>query len=289
MNYFDVVKKLCGILMAAGTAVLLLMLSDLLYKAIVIGSDALDAAIHDREKKDPRLLLYSGITDGIHRGNGSTVPLSIAAVLGCMYFRIKPGKESVIPVLLILVWGIAVACYSNIRYYMNSNSHSALFIRKFFASFVTLQDRDKAFDAACAAIPDGDVRGKGISAGKLLAKGVTWKKAMSIFDNGIPGGKTMVICMNLPDNVQQKSDESVFGYFARTLSEEASECRKRIQSTSAASFMLLISILMYSVISLYNINSGLSAIRAAVLLSAGLFLCGMTFTYRNALIEAKKL
>ena len=66
--------------------------------------------------------------------------------------------------------------------------------------------------------------------------------------------------MNLPDNVQQKSDESVFGYFARTLSEEASECRKRIQSTSAASFMLLISILMYSVISLYNINSGLSAI-----------------------------
>ena len=65
MNQIGLVKKICGILMAGGAAVLLFMISDLVHKACVIGADALDATIHNRGKKDKRLLLYTGISGGI--------------------------------------------------------------------------------------------------------------------------------------------------------------------------------------------------------------------------------
>ena len=63
MNQIETVKKICGILMAGGAAVLMFMISGLIHKAGVIGADALDAAIHNREKKDKRLLLYTGISN----------------------------------------------------------------------------------------------------------------------------------------------------------------------------------------------------------------------------------
>ena len=87
MNQIELVKKICGILMAGGTAVLLLMISDLLHKACVIGADALDAAIHNREKKDKRLLLYTGISNGISSsaisGSGFSFLIFPALISAC--------------------------------------------------------------------------------------------------------------------------------------------------------------------------------------------------------------
>ena len=79
MNQIDTVKKICGTLMAGGTAVLLFMISDLVHKACIIGADTLDAAIHNREKKDKRLLLYTGISNGIYGLHGMILPVAAAA------------------------------------------------------------------------------------------------------------------------------------------------------------------------------------------------------------------
>ena len=49
MNQIETVKKICGILMAGGAAVLMFMISGLIHKACVIGADAMDATIHNRE------------------------------------------------------------------------------------------------------------------------------------------------------------------------------------------------------------------------------------------------
>ena len=96
MNQIDTVKKICGILMAGGTAVLLFMISDLMYKAWIIGADALDAAIHIREKKDKRLLLYTGISNGIYGLHGMLLPVAAAATASVIFIRMNPVKTSVI-------------------------------------------------------------------------------------------------------------------------------------------------------------------------------------------------
>ena len=109
MNQIETVKKICGILMAGGAAVLMFMISGLIHKACVIGADALDAAIHNREKKDKRLLLYTGISSGIHGLHGMILPVSAAAAASVIFIWMNPVKTSVIPVVLICLWGTAAA------------------------------------------------------------------------------------------------------------------------------------------------------------------------------------
>ena len=99
MNEISNVKMICGILMGMGILVFVNMLTDLLYKGILIGADALDAAIHQREKKDPRLLLYSELSGGINGLHGTALPITAALVIGAVYIRMVPKKESVLPVL----------------------------------------------------------------------------------------------------------------------------------------------------------------------------------------------
>ena len=123
MNEINMVKVFCGVLMAAGIFVFSDMFADLLLKAILIGADALDAAIHQRDKKDPRLLLYSEISGGIHVLHGTALPIAAALVLSVLEIRMNPGKDSVIPAIMFLLWGTAAACLSNIRYFIRCNSH----------------------------------------------------------------------------------------------------------------------------------------------------------------------
>ena len=76
MNSLFVNGKLGGLIMAAGSAVLLLMLADLLYKGIIIAADAFDAAIRNRERRNIILLTDSANSSLISGGfRGSSLPL----------------------------------------------------------------------------------------------------------------------------------------------------------------------------------------------------------------------
>ena len=289
MNQIDTVKKICGILMAGGTAVLLFMISDLMYKAWIIGADALDAAIHNREKKDKRLLLYTGISNGIYGLHGMLLPVAAAAAASVIFIRMNPVKTSVIPVLLICLWGTAASCSLNIRYIIKCNQHASLFIRKFYAAYVSLQNREKAFDEACASIPDGAMKGRAVSVGKQLSKGLEWKNAVSQLDDGTSGGKGLAICLKMFGNQQSEPDTDAVNYFSDLFSGDAAGIMKRSIEMSNAKLILFIALLVYTAVSLYCVLTSWSAVSAAVLLSAGTLLTAMTVSCRNICVRGRVL
>lgn len=289
MNEISNVKMICGILMGMGILVFVNMLTDLLYKGILIGADALDAAIHQREKKDPRLLLYSELSGGINGLHGTALPITAALVIGAVYIRMVPKKESVLPVLLILLWGAAAACFSNIRYSIRCNLHTALFIKKFYAVYVSLQNREKAFDEACASIPDGIVKGRGISAGKHLARGMQWNSAVNELDDGTASGKGLVIFLKLFGKDQSDPDENAVNDFFEIFSEKASQIRNRMFAMKNAGLMLVIAIFVFSAVVVSLLPSGLVPVSTAVLIFIGILLAVMIISFRNICIDGRVL
>ena len=289
MNQIGLVKKICGILMAGGAAVLLFMISDLVHKACVIGADALDATIHNRGKKDKRLLLYTGISNGIYGLHGMVLPVSAAASASVIFIRLNPVKESVMTVLLICLWGNAAACNLNIRYSIKCSRHASLFIRKFYAAYVSLQNREKAFDEACASIPDGALKGRAITAGKQLSGGVKWESAVSRLDDGTSGGKGLSICLKMFGERQPEPDTNAISYFSELFSGDASVIMKRSLEMANAELILLAALLVYTAVSIYSVHSALSEVSAPVLLSAGSLLAVMTVCYRNICIRGRLL
>ena len=289
MNQIETVKKICGILMAGGAAVLMFMISGLIHKACVIGADALDAAIHNREKKDKRLLLYTGISGGIHGLHGMILPVTAAAAASVIFIWMNPVKTSVIPVVLICLWGTAAACNLNIRYSIKCNQHASLFIRKFYAAYVSVQNREKAFDEACASIPDGAMKGRAIAAGKQLSRGVKWKSAVSQLDDGTSGGKGLSICLKMFGNQQPEPDTNAVNYFSELFFGDAAVIMKRSLEMANAELILLAALLAYTAVSIYCVRSALPAESAAVLLSAGFLLAVMTAGYRNICLRGRVL
>ena len=253
MNEINMVKVFCGILMAAGMFVFVDMLADLLSKAILIGADALDAAIRQREKKDPRLLLYSDISGGIHVLHGTAFPMAVALVISVMVIRLNPVKESVVPVFMFLLWGTAAACLSNIHYFISCNAHAALFTNKFYAAYVSLQNLEKAFDEASASIPDGIIKGRCISAGKQLSRGMKWNDAVNELDDGTTSGKGLSIYLKLFEKNLSDPDESVASYYYKIFSGDARIIRNRMSAMKNAELMLGIALLVYSAVVVYEI------------------------------------
>ena len=289
MNDISMVKIFCGILMAAGVFVLVDMLADLLFKAILIGADALDAAIHQRDKKDPRLLLYSEISGGIHVLHGTALPIAAALVLSVLEIRMNPGKDSVIPAIMFLLWGTAAACLSNIRYFIRCNLHAALFTRKFYAAYVSMQNLEKAFDEACASIPDGIIKGRCISAGKHLARGMKWNDAVNVLDDGTTSGKGLSIYLKLFERNLCNPDESVASYYYKIFSDDARIIRNRMSAMKNAGLMLGIAMLMYSVSVVYCQSSVWTPISAAVFFSTGILLALLMISFRNMCVDGSIL
>ena len=285
MNEINMVKVFCGILMAAGMFVFVDMLADLLSKAILIGADALDAAIRQREKKDPRLLLYSEISGGIHVLHGTALPMAVALVISVMVIRLNPVKESVVPVFMFLLWGTAAACLSNIRYFISCNVHAALFTNKFYAAYVSLQNLEKAFDEACASIPGGIIKSRCISAGKQLARGMKWNDAVNELDDGTTCGKGLSIYLKLFEKNQSDPDESVASYYYKIFSGDARIIRNRMSAMKNAGLMLGIALLVYSAVVVYFQSSAWMPVSAAVFLSTGILLALMMISFRNMCIE----
>lgn len=287
MNEINMAKVFCGILMAAGLFVLIDMLTDLLFKAILIGADALDAAIRQREKKDPRLLLYSEISEGIHVLHGTALPMAVALVISVMVIRLTPVKESVVPVFMFLLWGTAAACLSNIHYFISCNAHAALFTNKFYAAYVSLQNLEKAFDEACASIPDGIIKGRCISAGKQLSRGLKWNDAVNELDDGTTSGKGLSIYLKLFEKNLSDPDESAASYYYKIFSEDARIIRNRMSAMKNAGLMLGIALLVYSAVVVYFQSSAWMPVSAAVFLSTGILLALMMISFRNMCIEGR--
>ena len=285
MNEINMVKVFCGILMAAGMFVFVDMLADLLSKAILIGADALDAAIRQREKKDPRLLLYSEISGGIHVLHGTAFPMAVALVISVMVIRLNPVKESVVPVFMFLLWGTAAACLSNIHYFISCNAHAALFTNKFYAAYVSLQNLEKAFDEASASIPDGIINGRCISAGKQLSRGMKWNDAVNELDDGTTSGKGLSIYLKLFEKNLSDPDESVASYYYKIFSGDARIIRNRMSAMKNAGLMLGIALLVYSAVVVYFQSSAWMPVSAAVFLSTGILLALMMISFRNMCIE----
>ena len=130
MNLILLTGKICGMLMTAGSFLLFYMVSGLLFKGIVYAADAADAALRYRPGKDIRLLFNPGFTDGISALHGTILPLTAAAVISGILVWLNPEIETVIPVLLIGLWGTAAACNLNIRYCISFSAHGALFIKR---------------------------------------------------------------------------------------------------------------------------------------------------------------
>ena len=287
MNQIETAKKICGILMAGGTAVLLFMISGLICKACIIGADALDAAVRHRERKDPRLLLYTGLSNGIHGLHGMIIPAAAAAAASVIFIRLNPVKESVIPVVLICLWGTAAACRLNIRHTVRCGQHASLFIRKFNAAYVSLQNKEKAFDEACASIPGGALKDRAVSAGKQLSKGMKWDSAAGRLDDGTSCGKGLSICLKMFGNPDLEPDTDAVNSFSELFSDEAAGILKRTHDMSYAKRVLSASLLVYTAVSIRCVVSGLSAVTSAVLLSAGFLIAAMTVSWRNICVRGR--
>lgn len=289
MNLILLTGKICGMLMAAGSFMFIFMVSDLLFRGIVYAANAADAAIHHRPGKDIRLLLDSGFSDGISALHGTILPLTATAVISGILVWLKPEKGTAIPVILICLWGAAAACNLNIRYRTSFSSHGALFIKKYFASFVSLQDRAASLDNACISLPEGDVRKRGLSMSRKLSKGVPWSEAAETFDNGEFCGKGLAICLKLYDDRISEPDESVVQFFMETLSDASAGIRSRITVLKSAGRMLLTSVIVYSAACIYEMRSALTPESAAVLLISGVLLAAASVLFRNVCVSGRMI
>lgn len=286
MNSLLVKGKLGGLIMAAGSLVILLMLSDLLYKGILIAADAADAAIRNRDRRDVRLLTGSGnfsLISGVFHGTARTLlpALSLSGIL--LYFY--PGKNSILLSAVICMWGIGFACVFNIRYCWSCSAHAGLFIRKFHASFTSCQDRGKALDEACAALPAGSVRSEGITAGGRLTGGTLWPDAVRVFDNGMLSGKGVAIFLNLYDSSAADPDEAVVNAFAGTFEGLASCIRNRVNFLGKKWIVLAMAMLFYTLYSFLLIFEVLPDRNYAVILVIGLILAASSVLYRNMCVK----
>lgn len=111
-----------------------------------------------------------------------------------------------------------------------------------------------SFDEASAAIPEGNLRRRAISAGKQLSRGIPWNAAVKEVDNSSLSGKSLLICLNLYGMEQSEPYERVINFFAQGLSGHAAACRQRIKFIRKSGLMLLITMLMHSAVSLYCIS-----------------------------------
>ena len=285
MNSFFVNGKPAGLIMATGSLVLLLMLSDLLYKGILIAADAADAAIRNRERRDVRLLTDSGMTAAEFHGTALPLlpALAVSWILRCFY----PGKFTILLSALICMWGIGTACILNIRYCCSCNAHAVLFIRKFHAAITSCQDRRKALDEACAALPAGTVRSEGIAAGGMLTRGTVWPDAVRAFDNGMFSGKSLAVFLNLYAGSTPDPDESVVNVFAGTLEGLSSDIRERGNFLDGKLTVLAGTMLVFSVYSLFFIPGLLFDRIIPVILIISMVFSGTAVLFRNMCVKGR--
>ena len=289
MNLIMLTGKICGMLMAAGSFLILLTVSGFLFRAIAAAADAADAAVHQLPGKDVRLLLNTGSSEDIYALHGTVLPLTAAGIISGILLWLKPEKETILPVFIACLWGIAAACNMNMRYFISFSAHGSLFISRFFAAYISSQDRAAALDSACLSLPEGDIRNRGLSMGRKLSKNVSWSEAVDIFDNGEFCGKGLGICLKLFDTGAGDPDESVVRYFSETLSVTSAGIRSRITALKSSGRLLLTSLIVYSAACSYELHSGATPATAAFLLISGVLLAAACVLFRNICVSGRMI
>lgn len=274
--------------MAAGSAVLLLMISDLLYKGIVIAADAADAAIRSRERRNVILLLDSGNPTLVSSGfRGSSLPLLISLTVSGIVLYFSPEMDSFLFSEVICMWGIAASCVINAGSCCRCSAHASLFVRKFYAAFVSLQDRRKALDEACAALPEGEVRTCAVNAGGRLTGGAEWKDAVKTFDNGMFCGKGLAVFLNLYGGSSADPDESAVGAFTGSFEATAAGIKNRSGILYRTGLILCICMTVYTGAFVVLSDSGLPGPAPAAILITGLLLSAAVVLFRNVLVDGR--
>ncbi len=288
MNSLFVNGKLGGLFMTAGSSVLLLMLSDLLYKGIVIAADAFDAAVRNRERRNIILLIDSGSSPLVSSGyRGSSLPLLITLTISGIILYLHPGMDSILFSEVIWMWGIAGACVANVRGCCSCSVHASLFVRKFYSAFASFQDRRKALDDACAALPEGEVRVNAVNAGDRLAGGAEWKEVVKAVDNGMFCGKGLAVFLTLYDSSYANPDEPAVSAFISAFAGIADGIKTRIGILYRTGLILCICMTVYTGTFAVLSNSALSAQASAAILITGLFLSSAVIFFRNVLVYGR--
>lgn len=284
MNHIAIVGRICGALMTLGSGGILLLLSNLLYRAIVIAADAADAAFHGQRRRDPEMLLDSGSGKGFRSIHGS-VPITAALILSGILIRLNPDIRAAAPVSLVLMWGVMASCHSDIRYRVSFCTHASLFARKFCSAYLSCTDCRKALESAVKAMPDGRVRRLGFDAAEKLSRGREWKAAVRVFDNGSFSGGGLTVILSLFGDDRNIPDEASVLCFASALTDSAESFRTRMSMLRNSRRMLLTAAAVFSAASTFRMMTGLSPAISAMLSAEGIILAAGAVMYRNVIVS----
>ena len=288
MNIIDIAGRVCGILMTLGAGGILLLLSDLLYRLLVVAADAADAAVHGRRRKNPDLLLNSGVSAGFSGIHGS-VPVTAALIVSGILIWLDPDIRTAPPVSLILMWGVMMSCYADIRHRVFFCMHASLFAGRFCSAYHSFPDCRKALESASLAVPDGQIRRLGFEAAGKLDRGKEWKSAVRVFDNGSFSGKSLSVILSLFGDERNIPDEDSVLCFASSLSDLAETFRRRMSALDNSRRMLLTSAAVFSAVCIFRMMTGLSPAESALLSAAGIILAAGAVMYRNVIVNGEIL
>ncbi len=288
MSDLNVGKYAAGLLMAGGSCIVLLMLSDILYKALIIAGEFISARIHGREHTDyPKfMILSSGFGIGDFSGmNGVMLPLILGVFAGGFIFCTFGIKQAALPILVLLLWTVTWACLSNVQHHRSFNLHSVLLVKNFFACFVTSHSTQDAMVNAFSAIPPGAVKSGMKECIKQSEKNVPWERAIRVFDNGTFSGQVVSSYLNIFENSNAIITDEITASFTKDLAERAAGIIKNQKETRSANLALLTASLVYTFVSAWDIYAGnTSGAHMFILYIAGIMLAAARLILRNAVV-----
>lgn len=288
MSDLNVGKYAAGLLMAGGSCIVLLMLSDILYRFLVVAGEFIAARIHGREQTDylKSIILSSGVgIDDFSGMNGVMLPVIIGIFAGGFIFFTSGIKQAALPILIVLLWTVTWACLSNVQHHRSFNLHSVLLVKNFFACFVTSHSVQDAMVNAYNAIPSGAVKSGMKECIRRKEKNVPWERAVRVFDNGTFSGQVVSSYLNIFENSNAIITDEITASFTKDLAERADNIIKNQKETRATNIALLTASLVYTFVSAWDIYAGnTSGTHMFILYIAGIMLAAARLILRNAVV-----
>ena len=291
MSAFIIGKHAVGFLMAAGSCILLLMLSDILYQIVILVSEFVSARLQGKVQRDSlkSMILSSGFGKGDFDGlHGVLMPVIIGTFASGFIFYSFGLKQAALPILVIMLWTATWACLSNCSYHKEFYLHSILLVKRFFACFGTSQTTQDAMVNAYASIPSGTIKSDMKECIKQKDKNVPWEKAIRIFNNGTFCGQVLASYLNIFENSNAIVTDEITASFSKELTERAEDIIENMGKTRQTNLILLISSLAYTAITAWFVFTGsLSGVHMMVLYFSGVILATARFLLRNAVVHGR--
>ncbi len=274
--------------MAGGSCIILLMLSDILYRFLIVAGEFISARIHGRQQTDypTSVILSSGFGIGDFSGmNGVLLPLLCGLFAGGFIFYTFGVKRAALPVLVVLLWTVTWACLSNVHHHRSFNLHSVLLVKNFFACFVTSHTTRDAMVNAYSAVPSGAVKSGMKECIRQREKNVPWERAIRVFNNGTFSGQVVSSYLNIFENSNAIITDEITASFTKDLAERADSIIKSQKETRSTNIALLAASAVYTFVSAWDIYScNTSGTRMLVLYIAGIMLAAARLMLRNAVV-----